>query len=136
MLRGSEPRTRRHCLEDQTSDSGFIFILSGVSSPLISNSILGTYRSGDFIFQCPIFLPFHTVHGVLKARILKLFVIPLSSGPRFVRTLHHDPSLHGMAHSFIELDKAVVHLFLGASKITADGDCSHEFKSCSLEEKL
>ena len=24
-----------------------------------------------FIFQCPIFLPFHTVHGVLKARILK-----------------------------------------------------------------
>ena len=33
---------------------------------------MGTYRPGDgeFIFQCPIFLPFHTVHGVLKARIL------------------------------------------------------------------
>ncbi|MEQ5150202.1 hypothetical protein ABN250_20920, partial [Providencia stuartii] len=26
-------------------------------------------------------------------------------------------------------------LFLG-SKITADGDCSHEIKRCSLEEKL
>ena len=39
-------------------------------SPLISSSILGTYRPGEFIFQCPIFLPFHTVHGVLKARIL------------------------------------------------------------------
>ena len=30
-------------------------------------------------FQCPIFLPFHTVHGVLKARILKWFAIPFSS---------------------------------------------------------
>ena len=39
-------------------------------------------------------------------------------------------ALHGMAHSFIELDKAVVHLFLGAPKITADGDCSHEIKRC------
>ena len=58
-----------------------LFILSGVISPLFSNSILGTYRPGEFIFQCPIFLPFHTVHGVLKARILKWFDIPFSSGP-------------------------------------------------------
>ena len=35
-------------------------------------------------------LPFHTVHGVLKARILKWFAIPFSSGPHFVRPLHHD----------------------------------------------
>ena len=47
---------------------------------------------GQFIFQCPIFLPLHTVHGILKARILKWFAIPFSSGPHFVRTLHHDPS--------------------------------------------
>ena len=66
-----------------------------VISPLISSSILGTYRSGGFIFQCPIFLPFHTVHGVLKARILRWFAIPFSSGPHFVRTLHHDPSVLG-----------------------------------------
>jgi len=72
-----------------------LFILSGVSSPLISSSILGTYQPGEFIFQCPIFLPFHTVHGVLKARILKCFVIPFSSGPHFIRTLHHDPSILG-----------------------------------------
>ena len=31
--------------------------------------------------SCPIFLPFHTVHGVLKARILKWFAIPFSSRP-------------------------------------------------------
>ena len=42
-----------------------LFILSGVSSPLISSSILGTYRPGEFIFQCPILLPFHTVLEVL-----------------------------------------------------------------------
>jgi len=61
------------------------FILSGVSSLLISSSIFGTYWPGEFISQCPIFLPFHTVHGVLKARILKWFSILFSSGPRFVR---------------------------------------------------
>ena len=72
-----------------------LFILSGVISPLISSSILGTYRPGEFIFQYPIFLPFHTVHGILKARILKWFAIPFSSGPHFVRTLHHDPSILG-----------------------------------------
>ena len=41
-----------------------------------------------------LFLPFHTV-WVLKARILKWFAIPFSSGPCFVRTLHHDPSILG-----------------------------------------
>ena len=33
---------------------------------------------------------FHTVHGVLTARILKWFAIPFSSGPHSVRTLHHE----------------------------------------------
>ena len=80
----------------------YLFILSGVISPLFSSSILGTYPLGEFIFQCPIFLPFHTVHGVLKARILKWFAIPLSSGPHSVRPLHHDltilggPTQHGL----------------------------------------
>ena len=87
------------------------FILSGVMSPLISSSILSTYRSGEFIFQCPIFLPFHAVHGVLKARILKWFAIPFSSGPHSVRPLHCDPPILGgpTGASFIELDTAVVH---------------------------
>ena len=55
-----------------------------------------------------------TIHGVLKARILKWFAISFSSGPHFVRTLYHDMSvsvaLYSMAYSFIELDKAVVHV--------------------------
>ena len=72
-----------------------LFILYAVISPLISHSILGTYQPGVSIFQCPIFLSFHAVHGVLKAKILKWSAIPFSSGPHFVRTLHHDPSVLG-----------------------------------------
>ena len=47
------------------------------------------------IFQCHIFLYFHTVNGLFKARILKWFAILLSSGPCFVRNLHYDPSVLG-----------------------------------------
>ena len=59
------------------------FILSEIICPLISSSILGTYQPGEFIFQSPIILPIHTIHGVLKSRILKWFAIPFSSGPHF-----------------------------------------------------
>ena len=62
-------------------DLGLIFLLSNTNLGSSSFSVL--------------FLPFHTVYGVLKARILKWFAIPLSSGPHFVRTLHHDPSILG-----------------------------------------
>ena len=89
------------------------FILSGVISPLISSSILGTYWPG--IFQCPIFLPFHTVHGSLKARILKWCAILFSSGPHSVRPLHHDPPVLGYPTGmawFHWIDKTVVLVWL------------------------
>ena len=41
------------------------------------------------------FLPFHTVPGVLEARILKWFAIPFSSGPQSVRPPHHDLPVFG-----------------------------------------
>ena len=41
----------------------------------------------------PVFLPFHTVHEVLNARMLEWFAIPFSNGPHFARTLHQDPSI-------------------------------------------
>ena len=72
-----------------------LFILSGVISKLFSSNILGTYQPGEFIFQCHIFLLFHAVNVVLKVRILKWFALPFSSGPHFVRTLHHDSSALG-----------------------------------------
>ena len=76
--------------------------------------MLGTYRPGEFIFQYPIILPFHTAHGVFKARILQWFAIPFSSRPHLselsTMTRQSWVALHGMIDSFIELDKAVVHV--------------------------
>ena len=88
------------------------FILSGVISPLISSSMLGTYWPGEFLFQYPIILPFH---GVLKARMLKWFAIPFSSRPHSVRlSTVTCPSWVALWAwlSFIELDKAVVLVWL------------------------
>ena len=82
-----------------------LFILSAIISPLFSSSILGTYQPGELIFQFPSLLPFHTVHGVLKARVLKCLPLPspvdhvLSELSTMTR-----PSwvaLHGMAYSFL-----------------------------------
>ena len=91
-----------------------LFILSGAISPFFSSSILGSYQLGEFIFHCHIFLPFHTVLGVLKARLMKWFAIPLSSGYIWseLSTMTHPSwvALHGMAHNFTELDMAVVHV--------------------------
>ena len=86
-------------------------MFSGVISPLMSSSVLGTYLSGEFLFQYPIILPFPTVHGVLKARILKWFAIPspvdhiLSDLSTMTCPSWVDPQAW---LSFIELDKAVV----------------------------
>ena len=75
-------------LSPVTSTNGYCYcfgsitsFFSGVISPLIYWSILGTNEHGEFLFQYPIILTFHTVHGVLKARILKWFALPFSSEP-------------------------------------------------------
>ena len=60
------------------------------------SQLFASYWPGEFLFQYPIILPFHTVHGVLKARILKWVAIPFSSGRHSVRPLHHDPPV--LAH--------------------------------------
>ena len=107
-------------LSPVTSTTGCCFCFGSISSfflafsPLISSSLLGTCQPGEFIFQYPIFLPFHTVQGVLKARILKWFSIPspvdhiLSE----LSTMTHLywVALPGMTHSFIELEKSVIHV--------------------------
>ena len=61
-----------------------LFILSGVIFPFFFSNTLGTYWPGGFIFQCHILLPFHSVHGILKARIPKWFAIPFSNGASFI----------------------------------------------------
>ena len=78
-----------HCLRFGSLQSFWSY-----SSSLLQEHF-GHLSPGKFIFQCHIFFPFHTVHGVLKARMLKWFAIPFSSGSHFVRTFHHDPSVFG-----------------------------------------
>ena len=86
-----------------------LFVLSGAISSFFSSSILETCWLGGLIFLCYIFLPSHTIHEVLKVRILQWFAIAFSSGPRFVRTLHDDPSIfsglaqHGSYLSYTRL---------------------------------
>ena len=101
------------------STTGFCFcfgsipsFFSRVISSLISSSILGTYQPGEFIFQCPLFLPFHTAHGVLTARILKWFAI--LQWTTFCQTSPLWPNRLLWPHrawlSFIEFNKSVVHV--------------------------
>ena len=55
------------------------------------------------------FLPFHSVHGILQARMLKWVDISFPNRPRFVRILHYDLSVFGgpaqHASQLIELCK-------------------------------
>ena len=90
------------------------FILSGVISPLISSSILGTSWPGEFIIHCPIFCLFILFMGFSRQEYWNGLPFPspvdhiLSELSTMIR-----PSwvaLHGMAHSFFELVKAVVHV--------------------------
>ena len=73
-----------------------LFILSGTISSLFWSSILDTYQPGGLIIRCYIFLHFHTVRGVLEARILKWFAILFSSEPCFVITLYRDSSVKNL----------------------------------------
>ena len=87
----------------------FNFSFFGNNRLPFPNSMLDTFYPGGggvAIFWCHIFLPFHTVHEVLTARIMEWFAFPSASGPHFVRTLYCDPSilvLHDKVHNFTEL---------------------------------
>ena len=83
-----------------------LFILSGVISPLISSSILGTYQPGEFIFQCPIFCLFILFIGFSRQEYWSglPFPSPVYHILSELSTMTHPSwvALHGMAHSFIE----------------------------------
>ena len=92
-----------------------LFILSGVITQLIYSRILGTYQPGEFIFQYPISLPFFILFlGFSRQEYWSglPFPSPVDHILSQVSTVTHLSwvALHGMAHSFIELDKVVVHV--------------------------
>ena len=90
------------------------FILSGAISPLISSSILGTYQPGEFNFQYPIFCLFILFMGFSRQKYWSGLPFPSPVdhilSELFTMTRPSWVALHGMAHSFIEIDKAVVHV--------------------------
>ena len=92
--------TTGHCFRFGSASSFFLELFLH-SSPVAywARTDLGSSSFRVIFF---FFSPFHSVHWVLKAKILKWFAIPFSRGPRFVRTLRHDPvALHRMAHSSV-----------------------------------
>ena len=62
--------------------------------------------------------------GIFQARVLEWGAIAFSAGP--ITSWQIDG----------ETVETVADLILGGSKITADGNCSHEIKRHSLEGKL
>ena len=111
-----------------TSTTGCCFCfgsISGVISPLISSSILGTYWPREFIFQCPIFLLFILFMGFSRQEYWSIEYWSKNTegnGLPFPSPMDHVLSelstmacpswvtLHSMAHSFIELDKVMLKL--------------------------
>ena len=92
-----------------------LFILSGVISPFFSGSILDTYQTTWGVHLSVSYLfAFSYCSWGFQGKNTEVVCHSFSSGPRFVRTLHHDPSILGgpsfMAHRFIEFDKAVGHV--------------------------
>ena len=87
---------------------------SGVISPLFSSSILGTYQPGEFLFQCPIFLPFILFMEFLGQEYWSGLPFPSPVGHIFSELSTMIPwswvALHVMADSLTELDKVVIHL--------------------------
>ena len=53
------------------------------------------------------FLPFHTVPGVLQARILEQVAISSSSEPGFNRTLHYDLDILGDSAQYVAAAKSL-----------------------------
>ena len=88
-----------------------LFILSWVISLLISSSMLGTYWPGEFLFQYPIILPFHTVHGASRQEYWSGLPFPSPVGHILsdLSTMTLPSWVAPLAWlSFIELDNAVV----------------------------
>ena len=95
------------------------FILSGVISPRISSSILGTYWPGEFLLQYPIIFAFSYCSWGSQGKNTEVVCHSLLQWATFCHNSPPWPIHLGWLYtawlSFIELDKAVVHLIRLAS---------------------
>jgi len=91
-----------------TSTIGCCFCFGSASSFLLElflHSFLAAHwtptNPGGLILQNDILWPFHTVHGVLKAGMLKWLTIPSPSSDLSIMTCPSWVALHGMTDSFM-----------------------------------
>ena len=63
-----------------------LLVIALCTSPAAYWTTSNLGMSGGLNFWCHIFLPFHTLRGVLQARILEWVAIYSSSGPCFIRS--------------------------------------------------
>ena len=103
--------TTGHCFHFGSISSFFLEFFS----PLISSSIFGTYWPEEFIFFALSFCLFILFLVFWKQESWSILPLPSKCSDHILSELSTMtcPSwvaLHGMAHSFIELDKAVVHV--------------------------
>ena len=91
-----------------------LFILSEVISLLISSNILGTYWPGSSSFSVICFCLFILFMGFSRQEYQSGLPFPSPVdhilSELSIMTCPSWVALHGMAHSFTELDKAVVHV--------------------------
>ena len=85
-----------------------LFILSGIISPFFSSSILGTYQPGESIFQFYLLAFSYCLWGS-QGKNTEVVCYSLLQWTMFCQN-SRGVALQGIAHSFIELDKAVVHV--------------------------
>ena len=69
---------------------------------------MDSFQAEGLMFPCHIFLPFHTVHWVLQARILEWAAVPScrdhALSELFTVTCSSRASLHGMPHAVTEYE--------------------------------
>ena len=127
-----------------TSTIGCCFCLGAISSVFLELflhwSIVAFWAPtnlGSSFFSALSFLPFHTVHGVLKARILKWFAIPFCSTFRKQRSWHLVPSLHGKLMGKNQNSERLYYYFFLAPKLLQMVTAAMKLKDAySLAEKL
>ena len=97
----------------------FLFFLSGVISPLISNSIMSTYQPGKVIFQVSYLFAFTHCSWGSQGKNTEVVCHSLLQWITFCQNSAPWPVCAGWPHtawlSFVELDKAVVRMIRLAS---------------------
>ena len=97
LLSPPDTSTTKHHFRFGPAASFFLelLVIALCSSPVAYWTTHWTFRPGGLIFQYYLFFHFHSVHGVLQARILEWVAVSSSSGSCFFRALSYDPSILG-----------------------------------------